>query len=340
MRAATENWLLRHWYSRRQPPWYLRLIEPVYALMFLFLQKRGASSQNRCRSKLPLVVVGNITAGGSGKTPLVIRLCQLALEMNLKPGIASTGYGRNSKETLMVKPGSDAQVCGDEPVLLAERTGVPVVVANKRFDAIRKLNEMNLDLLISDDGLQTADLERDMEICVLDGARGLGNGHLLPAGPLREPASRLRKVDFIISNGVWKEAPDDFVVYVMLLEASKLVSLDGASEVSIEQFRQTFSGKPVHAIAGIGHPQRFFKTLEALGIEALTHSFPDHHRFKQNDFNSFEVGSSIIMTEKDAVKCRALGIENAWYLPVETHLPADFETIIKDRFRTLIKEHK
>ena len=184
MRAVIENWLLRHWYGAGQPPWYLRMLEPLYRFGYQRAQRTGST---KYRPALPLIVVGNITAGGSGKTPLVIRLCQLVMEMGLKPGIASTGYGRNSRETVVVQAGSDAKSCGDEPVLLAQRTGVPVVVAANRLDAVKKLVEMDLDLVFSDDGLQQANLARDIELCVIDGARGLGNGHLLPAKLGKKP---------------------------------------------------------------------------------------------------------------------------------------------------------
>ncbi len=340
MRAGIENWLLRHWYDTGRPPWYLRMLEPVYRVVFQHLRNKGENSAARYRSGLPLIVVGNITTGGSGKTPLVIHLCQLALDMNIRPGIVCTGYGRQGTDTRVVNADSDTRNCGDEPVLLAIRTGVPVVVAARRSDAINKMNEMKLDLVFSDDGLQQADLDREIEFCVVDGERGLGNGHLLPAGPLREPASRLRQVDFVISNGVWAGKPDDLDVSVMQLEASKVCSLDRETEIPVTRFQQMHSGKPVHAIAGIGNPQRFFMMLETLGITANPHIFPDHHLFIREDFNSIVAGSTIIMTEKDAVKCRALGLENAWYVPVDTHLTDEFEAIFKDRLLKLMKETK
>jgi tetraacyldisaccharide 4'-kinase len=338
MRAAIENWLLTHWYGERQPPWYLRMLEPVYRAGWRRVKKRAQSGSGAYRSGVPLVVVGNITAGGSGKTPLVIRLCQLALELNLKVGIASTGYGRHSRDTLLVEAGSDARLCGDEPVMLASRTGVPVVVAANRLDAVRKLNELNLDLVFSDDGLQKADMERDIEFCVVDGERGLGNGHLIPAGPLREPAERLGQVDHVVSNGEWAGQPDGIVVNVMKLNATVVRSLDDASEYSVEQFRNEQSGNVLHAIAAIGHPERFFRMLEALGIAVVSHGFPDHHSYTPNDFNSIPAGSAIIMTEKDAVKCRSLGLKNAWYIPVDAGLSHEFEQLLKEKLVNLMKD--
>lgn len=340
MRASVEKWLLRQWYATHQPPWFLRLLEPVYRVAYQQAQNRGRSGPSRYRSGVPLIVVGNITVGGSGKTPLVIRLCQIALDLNFRPGIASTGYGRQSSKTLMVTPGSDIRSCGDEPVLLAERTGVPVVVAKSRCDAINKLNELELDLIFSDDGLQQAGMDRDMEFCVIDGARGLGNGHLLPAGPLRESAQRLRQVDYVITNGAWAGKPEEVGVSVMHLEAGAVCSLDNATVMSVKEFRQANAGTPVHAFAGIGHPQRFFKMLETLSVKAKPHDFPDHHMFTPRDFDSIAAGSTIIMTEKDAVKCRSLELENAWYVPVNTHLPGDFEAAFKDHLIRIVRERK
>ncbi len=340
MRAGIENWLLRHWYGKHRPPWYLRMLEPVYRAAWQRAQKKQRVGSGIFRPDLPLIVVGNITAGGSGKTPLVIRLCQLALDMNLKPGIASTGYGRQSSDTLLVGADSDTRTCGDEPVLLALRTGVPVVVAARRRDAVKSLTEMDLDLVFSDDGLQQADLARDIEFCVVDGARGLGNGHLIPAGPLRETVERLRQVDYIVTNGEWAGKPDDVDVNVMHLQASVVRSLDDTTEYSLDDFRQNHTGIPIHAVAGIGNPQRFFRMLGTLGINAEPHGFSDHHSFTAKDFETTRDGSVIIMTEKDAVKCRTLGLENAWYLPVETHLSDEFEAIVKQQLAKLTKDSK
>ena len=340
MRTTIENWLLRHWYGQHQPPWYLRVLEPVYRAGYQWVKHRNQTSTGINEQRLPLIVVGNITAGGSGKTPMVIKLCQLAMELNLKAGIASRGYGRKSRETLVVQADSDTLSCGDEPVLLARRTGVPVVVAANRLDAVKRLNQMDLDLIFSDDGLQRADLDRDIEICMVDGARGLGNGHLIPAGPLREPASRLKQVDYVVSNGEWAVKPADMDVYVMQLRPGVLRSLDDTEEYPVDEFRHLHSGTALHAIAGIGHPQRFFSMLESLGLQADSHGFADHHVFTSEDFKSIRSDTAIIMTEKDAVKCRTLGLVNAWYMPVDTYLPGELESRLKDQLVKLIRECK
>jgi len=340
MRAAVENWLVRTWYSRQRPPWFLRSLEPVYRTLFRRVQKKGASASHRYISRLPLIVVGNLTAGGSGKTPLVMHLCRLAADLKLRPGIASTGYGRLGSDTIQVNHSSDVQACGDEPVMLAIRTGAPVVVAKHRVDAIDRLNEMNIDLIFSDDGLQQADLETDVEVCVVDGDRGFGNGHLLPAGPLREPVSRLKNVDYVITNGVWASKPGDLDVTVMQLHASRLCSLETGETLPVKEFLEIHKEKELHAIAGIGNPQRFFDTLEKLGIEAIPHNFPDHYSFTPKDFNFTRKDSVIIMTEKDAVKCRSFKPGNSWYLPVETRLPAEFESVFMSHLAKLIEERK
>ena len=340
MRAAIENWLTRLWYGKKRPPWCLRMLEPLYRGAFQYAQRKGRGHAAHQRSATPLVVVGNITAGGSGKTPLVIRLCQLAAEKGLRAGIASTGYGRQSNETFTVSADSDPRLCGDEPVLMAIRTGAPVVVARRRADAVAKLDAMGLDLIISDDGLQHAGLRGDIEICVIDGARGFGNGHLLPAGPLREPAGRAAHVDFIITTGVWNEKPEILTTYTMDLAPGAISSLDDKTTISAAEFRQKQDGNTIHAITGMGNPTRFFRTLQTLGIDAAARAFPDHHLFGRNDFGSIPAGSAIIMTEKDAVKCRSLGLENAWYLPVEAQLPGAFETQFRDHLAKLMEKAK
>lgn len=344
MRAAVESWLTAHWYGAQRPPWYLRMLEPVYRLAWQRSQKKAQLESAIYRSKLPLIVVGNITTGGSGKTPLVIRLCQIALEMNLKPGIASTGYGRQSRETLIIQADYDPAdygpaEYGDEPLLLASRTGVPVVIAAHRVDAVKKLNKMDLDIIFSDDGLQQANLYRDIEFCVVDGERGLGNGHLIPAGPLREAAGRLRKVNHVVTNGEWGGKPDDVDVNIMYLDASLVCSLDDRDKLPVNEFRYHQAGNPVRAIAGIGNPGRFFRMLEGMGINADQQAFPDHHSYTNRDFDSIKTGTAIIMTEKDAVKCRSLGLENAWYIPVETRLPDELERIFRDQLLKLVKDN-
>jgi len=312
----------------------------VYLAVFLRNQRKRADAKPGRRRKLPLIVVGNITAGGSGKTPMVMHLCEVAAQMGLRPGIASTGYGSQGSGTRLVKPDSDTRTCGDEPVLLAQRTGVPVVVAKRRADAIAKLGELDVDLVISDDGLQHPGLAPEMELCLVDGERGLGNGHLLPAGPLREPAARLGTVDFVVTTGAWKGRPETLASFEMMLAPGEIKSLDDTNSLSADDFRQKYDGIKVHSIAAIGNPQRFFNTLHALEIAATPRAFPDHHAYTREDFDSIPAGQAIIMTEKDAVKCRSLGLADAWYLPVEARLPAAFDDAFKERLEKLMKARK
>lgn len=340
MRAATESWLLRHWYGSHNPPWYLRALEPVYHALLKRQQKKGVRHAAAGRAQAPLIVVGNITAGGSGKTPLVMHLCRLAEEIGLRPGIASTGYGRRGTDTCLVTAQSDTRDCGDEPVMLARRTGLPVVVARHRTDAIAKLREMDVSLIISDDGLQHPGLAPDVEICVVDGMRGVGNGHLLPAGPLREPKERLGRVDFVVTNGTWDNKPASLDVFEMKLIAGELRSIDEQTILSVEKFRKKYDGINIHSIAAIGNPQRFIQSLEELGISSIPRVFPDHHAFRRRDFDSIPVGQAIVMTEKDAVKCRTLGLTDAWYLPVDACLPNLFDELFKSRLAVLLEVGK
>ena len=335
MRAALENWLLRHWYGSQQPPWLLRLLEPLYKSVFHRKQQKAQSISNRYQANTPVIIVGNITVGGTGKTPLVIHLCQLAQQLNLKAGIASTGYGRQGRDTQLVTADSDSRLCGDEPVLLAKRTGMPVVVAEKRLDAVKLLDSMKLDIIISDDGLQATNIKGDIEICVIDGSRGFGNGHLIPAGPLRESVDRLSTVDYLVSNGQWQNKPDGLDVHEMVLKASAVQSVVNSDSVSVEEFVQNHAGKEVHAVAGIGNPERFFSMLKNLGIMAECHGFPDHHEFSPTDFGVFNPSAVIVMTEKDAVKCRDLNLKNAWFLPVDSHLTDEFEKQLTTHLKSL-----
>lgn len=365
MRNSIENWLQSIWYSDSSPPWYLRMLVPLYSAGFKFDHRQSRSNKSNssnpnfsnrnsgnrdsgsdisspehleANSVAPLLVVGNITVGGSGKTPLVITLCKIALEMGLNVGVASTGYGRKSTETLTVQADSNPSECGDEPVLIAIRTGVPVVVARLREEAVAQLKQIELDLIISDDGLQSAGLQRDIEICVVDGARGLGNGYLLPAGPLREPASRLHEVDYVVSNGDWPSKPTDVNAGQMMLVGRMLYSIDGSEQVTLDEFfnrqAQQQTALSIHLFAGIGNPERFFKAVRQLNLgtsgESASapnwheHRFADHHAFKAEDFALVADGAPIVMTEKDAVKCRKLGLNNAWYLPVDGALDEQF----------------
>ncbi|MGH8618255.1 MAG: tetraacyldisaccharide 4'-kinase [Burkholderiales bacterium] len=270
------------------------------------------------RLPVPVIVVGNLTVGGSGKTPLVLWLAARLLAQGHRPGIISRGYGGTAAGPRAVAPGDDPAIVGDEPALLAARAGVPVWIGADRAAAAAALLAAHpaCDILVSDDGLQHYALARDFEIAVVDGARGFGNGWLLPAGPLREPLSRLTGVDAVVVNGTG--TPDGVPAGALHLR------LEGGTLRNLREPARSapaagFAGRPVHAMAGIGDPERFFRHLEALGLTIVRHPFPDHHAYTAADL---EVPATdlIVMTEKDAVKCAAFATERCWALPVEARV--------------------
>lgn len=260
----------------------------------------------------PVVVIGNVTVGGTGKTPLAIWLASKLSERGLRPGVASRGYGGADTNTLRtVDSDSDPDSVGDEPVVIARRTGADVMVGQDRVAVARKLADLGVDVVICDDGLQHYRLGRDVEIAVVDGNRCLGNKRLLPAGPLREPATRLSEVDVVVYNG---GATSDAGI-TMSLHGAEIVNMKDGRRRPIE----SLAGERWHAVAGIGNPERFFAMLEREGLCLIRHAFPDHARFSQNDLE-FEDSDSVLMTEKDAVKCMAFASDSCWYLPVNAEL--------------------
>ncbi len=262
---------------------------------------------------LPVIVVGNITAGGTGKTPLVLWLAQFLTAHGKRPGIISRGYGSARSDSRAVPANGNAADYGDEPCLLAQRAGCPVWVGTDRAATARALRAAHPDVnvIISDDGLQHYRLARDVEIAVIDGARGLGNGWPLPAGPLREPASRLVTVDAVVVNGADAAAtfPNSLA---MQLQGDTFRNLgDPQQTVTATHFR----GQQVHAIAGIGNPPRFFAHLQRLELDCITRAFPDHHAYTAQDLQ-FAGDHNVVMTEKDAVKCTAFATTRHWALVV------------------------
>ena len=272
---------------------------------------------------VPVIVVGNLTVGGTGKTPLVIWLCDYLRRRGHRPGIASRGYGGSAAaRATHVTADADPAWVGDEPSLLARRCRCPVVVGRDRVAAARRLiDEMGCDLVISDDGLQHYRLRRDLEILVVDAVRRFGNGRCLPAGPLREPVARARRVDLVILNG---EDGDDGPR--MRLRPGPAVSL---AKPEVTRALLDFRGSRVTAVAGIGHPQRFFAMLRGLGLDIDARPYPDHHRFSAADVAAWPPGP-VLMTEKDAVKCIGLTRADAWYVPVDARPEAGFVTALAD----------
>ncbi|MBI2381019.1 MAG: tetraacyldisaccharide 4'-kinase [Gammaproteobacteria bacterium] len=326
-RASREAAVVAAWYRGSR---WLILLWPLAGLFWLLSTLRRALYRlgvfKTWRLPVPVIVVGNITLGGSGKTPVVLWLAEFLRNEGYRPGIVSRGYGGRAPEyPCLVTADSRPEAVGDEPLLLAMRSGVPVVVDPRRGRGAQHLVEaLGCDLVIADDGLQHHALGRDIELVVIDGERRLGNNWLFPAGPLRESPSRLRRVDAVICNG--GEARNG--EWAMRLEASGWRSLpDGeAHELG------SLTGRAVHALAGIGNPERFFTLLRGLGAKVLPHAFPDHHAYTATDLE-FPGSELVLMTEKDAVKCRRFaGARPMGYVPVI----ARFETDFAARLRQLL----
>ena len=336
--------LEKAWY--RKDSWS-QLLAPVACLFQCLANARKRLLQSHYQGKawpVPLVVIGNINVGGTGKTPLIIALARQLSERNIKAGIVSRGYGGSAgSRPMRVLVDSAVVECGDEALLLARRTNCPVVVCADRRAAVEHLLEKSeVEIILSDDGLQHYRMHRDLEIVVIDAQRGLGNGYCLPAGPLREPPRRLTNVDGIVVNGTSGGDANNSVsatsaelalpfqtpTYAMALKASYFVNLDSGEHVGLEQWSRS-RGPEVHAVAGIGNPERFRDTLVALGLRAQLHCFPDHHPFSAADL-IFEDDWPVVMTAKDAVKCEALGDNKFWYLEVDALIPPDLLQMLVD----------
>lgn len=310
--------LLRSW---RQPNPLTILLWPlslVYRSLFALrnrLYKIGFFASYS--APVPVIVVGNITVGGTGKSPLVIHLVGLLRDAGYTPGVISRGYKSQASEfPYQVTSNSGVKEAGDEPLMIVRRTGVPMAIGPNRRKSIELLiSQYDIDIVISDDGLQHLALDRDIEICLVDNTSAQTNQQLLPAGPYREPISRLTSVDFLIHHG-----GDNGSITMQLIPSQPRPLLnDSGSGDTIE----LDSDRNLHAVAGIGNPQRFFNTCGDLGLNFKPHAFPDHHAFTASDLE-FDDGLVVLMTEKDAVKCQQFAKPNHWYLPVNAKLSAGF----------------
>jgi len=326
--------LERHWY--RITPLHLILLPVSLIFRLLAATRRTLYRSGMLASEklpVPVIVVGNITVGGSGKTPLTLHLVQQLLDNGWHPGIISRGFGGSAASPQAVYDSSDPAEVGDEPVLMAQRKLCPVWIGRDRPAAARELLRAHpeCDVILSDDGLQHYRLQRDVEIAVVDGVRRFGNAFLLPAGPLREPVARLAEVDAVVVNGGIEPIDcysDSGHAYRMQLHGETFYNL-----LNPEATMQAadFLGQRLHAIAGIGHPQRFFAHLQKLGLAVLAHPYPDHHRYTSGDLD-YPDADAILMTEKDAVKCAGLSerdtgqaekiwpAEKCWVLRVDAQL--------------------
>lgn len=314
------------------PGYFLRKFHPLailllpFSLIFAILSAMRrllyrAGFKRTHRFSVPVIVVGNITVGGTGKTPLVIWLVNFLKTQGYRPGVIMRGY-KGSADTWpqLVDAESDSKSVGDEALVIARGTRMPVVVDPDRPRAVRELlNKFDVNIVISDDGLQHYSLGRDLEIIVVDAINGLGNGFLLPAGPLREGKWRLNTADFVVYNGD-RKASDCFMIYQ---RAGKLVNLLTAEEKDLSAWKQ----ESVHAVAGLGNPQRFFDMLAMAGVIVTQHVFPDHHHYSKHDI-TFADNRPIVMTEKDAVKCQSFAHEGCWYLALEVEVDASFSDAI------------
>lgn len=308
-----------YWYSNNPVSVLLAPLSWLFCLVAMLRRAAyRAGLRKVTRLPVPVIVVGNISAGGTGKTPLVVWLVEYLKQAGYSPAIVSRGYGGKARQwPQQVHAGSDPALVGDEAVLLARRCGCPMAVAPNRVAAARKvLESAACDIIISDDGLQHYALGRDIEIAVIDGTRRFGNGYCLPAGPLREPQGRLKSVDLVVvNNGQAGQGQ-----FSMRLRSGLIRSL---CDESMTRQSMDFQGQVIHAVAGIGHPARFFDHLKSLGMTIIEHAFPDHHPFVAQDIQ-FSDNAPVIMTEKDAVKCRRFAGAQHWYLPVDAELDEGF----------------
>ncbi|GAB4507820.1 MAG: tetraacyldisaccharide 4'-kinase [Sulfuricaulis sp.] len=325
------HWLEWHWY--RKTPLSILLLPLSWLYCLLILLRRGLYRLGvfpSVKLSVPVIVVGNITVGGSGKTPLVLWLASFLCQKGLRPGIVLRGYGGSAADWPHgVTPQHDPDVVGDEAVLLARQSECPVAADPDRVRGAQYLlREHRCDVILSDDGLQHLRLRRDMEIAVIDGERRFGNGYCLPAGPLREPVSRLRNVFLRVTHG----APQENEFGMTLAETGLCRVNAPESYASVGSFK----GETVHAVAGIGNPARFFAHLRRLGIETIKHPFPDHYRYVPVDIQ-FPDNRPVIMTQKDAVKCERFAGDHVWYLAVEAQPDPRIGEAVWQRLKEMLR---
>lgn len=330
---------LAAWYGKRV--WTLLLL-PLMLIFILLANVRRFWILRYTQKRLvtPVIVVGNISVGGTGKTPLLIALVKKLQQQGFNPGVISRGYGgKASCYPYLLDAASTASEAGDEPITIYRQTGCAVCVGADRIAVARVLEDQNCDVLLSDDGLQHYRLARDIEIAVVDGQRGLGNGWRLPVGPLRESKERLKTVDWVVVNSPADEfmlpGLSDLFCVPMQICAQDFINLESGEKISAAEFNST----RVNAVAGIGNPQRFQDTLSKLGIAAELHAFPDHHAYMASDLQ-FANDLPVVMTEKDAVKCRQFAQPNWFYLPITASLPDSFWQALLQKLERICEQKK
>lgn len=329
---ALADRLLHAWYEGHPALALLAPLEALYRRVARRRRERYLSGEAPAyRAPCPVIVVGNVTVGGTGKTPLILWLIEHCRARGLRVGVVSRGYGAHPAHLpWRVAADNDPRQAGDEPLLIVQRSGVPMMIDPDRSRAVRALLAAEpLDLILSDDGLQHYRLARDLELVLVDAARGLGNGRCLPAGPLREPAERLASADAVLFNGSEHDRAEG---YGYTLRPSALVNLATGERKALGHFAP---GQALHAVAGIGNPRRFFTTLEGLNWRPVEHAFADHARFSASAL-TFEPPLPLVMTEKDAVKCRAFAQPGWWYLAVDAQPSHAFQAWFDTQLAALL----
>lgn len=324
--------LLAAWYTGHPALALLRPLEALYRWVVKRKRRRFLNDQRSSyRAPVPVIVVGNITVGGTGKTPMILWLVEHCRQRRLRVGVVSRGYGAKPPQLpWRVTADQAAEQAGDEPLLIVQRTGVPLMIDPDRARAVQALlASESLDLILCDDGMQHYRLARDLELVLIDAARGLGNRRCLPAGPLREPVERLKEADAVLLNGAEQDTAEGFG---FRLQPSALVNLRTGERRALDHFP---AGQRLHAVAGIGNPQRFFNTLQGLGWQPLPHPFADHAQFSAQNL-AFTPPLPLVMTEKDAVKCRPFAAEDWWYLAVEAQPAPAFGTWFDHQLQRLL----
>lgn len=340
MAARLRRWLEAVWYDDRSGALLLAPLAVLFSLVSglrRLVYRLGL--RPRYRARVPVVIVGNLSVGGTGKSPVVAALVDALQRRGLRVGILARGYGVDLREPREVVAGVSANEVGDEPLMHALTSGAQVVVSPDRAAGARHLERLGVDVIVADDGLQHYALERDLEIVVIDASRGFGNGRLLPAGPLREPVTRLASVDYVIVNGS-VDGHADWIGREGQLEL-RLFPAAARRLDDVRQWRalEAFREQRVHAVAAIGNPRRFFDLLRQSGLEIEQHAFADHHAFVPTDL-AFGDGAPILMTSKDAVKCRPFAHEQMWELPVTARLSPDDGRVLIDRICAMVAAHQ
>lgn len=323
-----EKMFLAAWYGKSK--WTIVLWPLMLLYRYIVNSKRAAYLErlksDKRQSKVPVIIVGNITVGGTGKTPIVQSLVRYLQDKGYKPGIISRGYG-GTLDTFpyLIQSVDSSSLVGDEPYMLSHSLNVPVVIDPKRLSALNHMMSLGVDVVISDDGMQHYQLPRDIEICVIDGSRGLGNQKLIPVGPLREPLERLGSVDFTL------ESSTELANSTFLITPVAWVNVKTGVKVRLEDFKLKEASV---AIAGIGNPDKFYQSLQAIGVKTHTKSFADHHPYAVEDLQ--DLPSQILMTEKDAVKIRPFAHDDMWYLEINAKL----SDVFYERFEQKLNEHR